>query len=177
MRRAIYCSKRTDKGNALVEFAVILPFLLLLMIGMSDLCILLGHQLHLIDLGREAANVLSRGAGVQETFDAITRADGELELDGELGQVIVTRVAVDASGQPVIVEQHSIGHLDQASSVGTLAPGTRSVVPATVPNGRTVPQNMSLVVVELFSKRPYLLGATRLAFGEGTIVLRTLAAF
>lgn len=182
MRRALLRngklrSPQNENGNALVEFAFVLPFLLLLLVGMADLCLLLGNQLQLVHLSREAANVLSRGAAFQETFAAITQADGTLELDGESGRVILTRIALDPNGRPVIVEQHTIGGLDRTSTVGTLEPGAQSPVPANVPNGRTVPSNLSLVVVELFCERPHLLGATRLAPGQGTIVLSSLAAF
>jgi Flp pilus assembly protein TadG len=176
VRHGRFGSHTREDGNALVEFALVLPFLLLVLIGMADLCVLLGNQLQMIHLSREAANVLSRGAAVQATFAAITQADGALELDGEFGRVILTKIALDPNGRPVIVEQHAIGSLDRTSRVGTLESG-QGTVPANVPNGRRVPAHLSLVVVELFCERTHLLGATRLAPGHGTIVLTSLAAF
>jgi Flp pilus assembly protein TadG len=164
-----------ERGSAVIEFTLLLPLLLLLFIGMANLCILLDEQLRLIHLGREAASVFSRGTGFEETFEAIGNADGNLDLDGPGGRVILTRISL-IGGQPVITAQQSIGGLNRSSRVGTL-PGNATSAPATVPNGRTIPTNMSLVVVELFSRQQYILGNTRFAPGQGAIVLGSLAAF
>ena len=40
--------KLNQKGNAFIEFSIILPFLLLLLVGLIDLCILLDEQLTLV---------------------------------------------------------------------------------------------------------------------------------
>jgi hypothetical protein len=143
---------------------------------MVDMCVLLDSELRLIHLSREAANVFSRGAGFNETFTAITNAGGSLQLDGPNGRAILTKIALDASGDPIITAQQSIGGLNRSSAVGTLPPGATSA-PAIVPNGRTVPPNMSLVVVELFAQRQHFYGRSGLAPGEGTIVLGSLAVF
>jgi len=164
------------RGSALVEFAIVLPFLLLIFLGLADACLLLDDQLSLVHLSREAASVLSRGADFRQTFDAITRADGLLDLDGTEGLIILTRIALDKSGTPIIVQQERRGDLDAASVIGTMSAGT-TCVPATIPNNRTMPNNMSLIVVELFSQQHHFLGSTGFAPGNGTIVLTTLAAF
>jgi len=176
MRSLRQIIKTNQKGNAFIEFAIILPLLLLLFVGLIDLCILLDEQLTLVHLSREAASVFSRGAGFDETFSAITSADGSLELDGREGRIILTKISLDNKGRPVITAQRSIGDLNQNSRVGTLPAGASSA-PAMVPNGRNVPPSMSLVVVELFSQQQFILGKPEIAPGEGAIVLRSLAAF
>jgi Flp pilus assembly protein TadG len=165
-----------QKGNAFIEFAIILPFLLLLLVGLIDLCLLLDEQLTLTHLSREAASVFSRGAGFEETFSAITNADGALELDGHAGRAILTKISLDNKGRPIITAQRSIGGLNRNSRVGTLPSGATSA-PAIIPNGRTVPPSMSLVVVELYSEQQFILGKPDIAPGEGAIVLQSLAAF
>ena len=97
--------KLNQSGNAFIEFSIILPFLLLLLVGLIDLCILLDEQLTLTHLSREAASVFSRGAGFDETFSAITSADGSLELDGKEGRIILTKISLDNKGRPVITAQ------------------------------------------------------------------------
>jgi Flp pilus assembly protein TadG len=161
-----------NRGNALVEFAVLLPLLLLLVLVITDLCLLLDHQMRLIHLSREAASVLSRGASFDETFVAITAADGPLGLDGARGRIILTRVTLDENGNPIVGEQRSIGRLSRASTVGN-SPGG----PATIPNGRSLPGKMSVVVVELFSQQRHFMGRTAIAPGQGPIVLSSLAAY
>ena len=164
------------RGTSVIEFALLLPLLLLLLIGMVDICVLLDSELRLTHLSREAANVCSRGAGFDETFAAITRAGGNLGLDGPTGRAILTKVSLDGDGTPIITAQRSIGGLNRSSAVGTLPPGAESV-PAVVPNGRTIPRNMSLVVVELFSQQQHFYGRSGLAPGKGAIVLGSLAVF
>ncbi len=165
-----------SKGTAVIEFTILLPLLLLLFIGMVDLCVLLDAELRLIHLSRETANVFSRGASFDETFAALARAGSNLELDGPNGRAIVTKISLNKHDIAVITAQRAIGGLNRSSIVGTLPDGATSV-PATVPNGRTVPEHMSLVVVELFSQKQHFYGKTRLAPGQGTIVLKSLAAF
>jgi Flp pilus assembly protein TadG len=154
----------------------LLPLLLLLLIGMVDLCILLDAELRLTHLSREAANVLARGAGFDQTFAALTSAAGNLDIDGPSGKAILTKISLDDHGNPVITAQRSIGGLNRSSAVGTLPDGAISV-PATVPNGRTVPRHMSLMVVELFSQQQHFYGKSGLAPGKGAIVLGSLAVF
>ncbi|HST10261.1 MAG TPA: TadE/TadG family type IV pilus assembly protein, partial [Terriglobales bacterium] len=96
--RAIHL--RSNRGSAIVEFAIALPLLLLMLLGLVDLCVLLDAKMRLICLGREAANVLSRGADFPQTFAAIENADGKLELDGANGCIILTRVSLDNKGKP-----------------------------------------------------------------------------
>jgi len=165
-----------ERGTSVLEFALLLPLLLLLLIGMVDLCVLLDSELRLTHLSREAANVFSRGAGFDETFAALTNAGGSLQLDGPTGRVILTKISLDNEGDAVITAQRAIGGLNRSSAVGTLPPGASST-PAVVPNGRRIPPNMSLVVVELFSQQQHFYGRTRLAPGQGTIVLGSIAVF
>lgn len=166
----------SNRGVAVVEFAIALPFLILILLGLVDLCVLLDAKMKLVCLSREAANVLSRGAGFQQTFLAIENADGALDLDGPNGCMILTRISLDANGNAIITAQQTIGGLKHTSALGTLPPNAASA-PATVPNGRTVPPGMSLVVAELFSQHEHFYGKSGLIPGGQTIVMGSLAAF
>lgn len=164
------------RGTSVLEFALLLPLLLLLLIGMIDLCVLLDSELRLTHLSREAANVLARGAGFDETFTALTNAGASLQLDGPKGKAILTKISLDKNGNPIITAQKSIGGLGRVSSCGTLPDGGGSV-PAVIPNGRKVPQHLSLMVVELFTEQEHFYGKAGLTHGQEKIVLGSLAVF
>lgn len=166
----------SEAGSALVEFALLLPLFVLLLILMVNLSQLLDRQISITHLGREGASVLSRGADLQGTIDAIVNAGDHLDLGGAGGRVIVTRVTTDTNGNPIITAQRTVGGLARSSSVGTLPPGAPSS-PATVPNGRTLSPGSSLVVVELFSLQDHFLGLLPIAPGQGTIVVHSRASF
>jgi hypothetical protein len=168
--------RMNQRGTSVLEFALLLPLLLLLLVGMIDLCVLLDSELRLTHLSREAANVLSRGAGFNETFTALTSAGAGLQLDGPSGKAILTKISLDKHGNPVITAQKSIGGLNRVSSCGTLPDGATST-PAIIPNGRKVPQHLSLMVVELFTEQQHFYGKSGLAPGQGMIVLGSLAVF
>jgi Flp pilus assembly protein TadG len=164
-------------GNALIEFALLLPFLLVLVLGMVDLSFLLGRKLTLTHLSREAASGLSRGSTFDETFAAVLAADGDLALDGPSGRVILTTVTADAGGATAITRQERRGGLGASSAVGFLGTG-QSSAPATIPNGAALPAGMTLSVVEVFSQQPLVAGPFIGGPGAGgTLVLRSLAAF
>jgi hypothetical protein len=88
----------------------------------------------------------------------------------------LTKISLDKEGDAVITAQRAIGGLNRSSVVGTLPEGASST-PAIIPNGRRIPQHMSLVVVELFSQQQHFYGRSGLAPGQGTIVLGSLAVF
>ena len=108
---------KNSKGTSVIEFALLLPLLMLLFVGMVDLCTLLDSELRLIHLSREAANVFSRGAGFDETFAALTTASGSLQLDGPNGRAILTKISL-VDGEPVVTAQRTIGELNRSSVVG-----------------------------------------------------------
>jgi hypothetical protein len=169
-------SLRSERGSAVVELAFMMPMLLVLLLGCADVCLLLERQVRLIHLGREAANVYSRGSTATETLAAVVLADGNLNLDGSTGRVILTRVERDQNGNPVIVEQEKRGSLPANSSVGTMGPGGNPV-PAHLPNGGSMPPYSSLVVVEMFSQQLTRFPAPGIWDDTGPLVLRSLAVF
>jgi len=162
------------QGAVLVEFAAILPFLVIAILGLSDLGTLLEKKVTMIHIAREAAAAYSRGSTAQETINAVLDADDGLDLDGPDGKIILTEVTLNADGDPVIVAQVETGGLAVDSELGTLPPGADEA-PATIPNGQELPPDMTLYAVEVFSQRALPFGV---AWSERSVVtLRSLAAF
>ncbi|MGA0136302.1 MAG: TadE/TadG family type IV pilus assembly protein [Ilumatobacteraceae bacterium] len=68
----------TDVGQATVEFALILPFFLLLIVTLFDITAIVRDQLHVDALARDAARRASQASDVREAHtnvaDSISRA-------------------------------------------------------------------------------------------------------
>jgi hypothetical protein len=168
-------SGRSRAGQAIIEFALALPIFLIVLVGLAELGLYLSRQLVLVGLSREAAGVLSRGSTFDETFDAILNADGDLELSSSEGKIILTEIALSPSGTPMITRQVARGGLSRASGFGTLPTGQTSV-PATIPNGMTLPEGMTLMGVELFSRQLPLGNGFSIA-GVRPVILSSMSAF
>jgi Flp pilus assembly protein TadG len=55
------CLKHSDSGSAAVEFALVLPILLLLVVGMLDFGVTYNHWISLTDLAHEGARLAAVG--------------------------------------------------------------------------------------------------------------------
>ncbi|MFH1680018.1 MAG: TadE family protein [Candidatus Eisenbacteria bacterium] len=166
---------RGRAGQSVLEFALILPIVLGLFLGMVELGLFLYREVTLTHLSREAAAFLSRGASFEATFDAMGNADGNLELDGPKGRIILTEIQRPGEGDPVIIRQEARGGLSRLSAFGSLL-GNQPDALATVPNGMTLPPGMSLWGVEVFSQQEPLAGSLSIG-GSNSLVLHGMAAF
>jgi hypothetical protein len=162
-----------ERGSAILEFAFLLPLLVVLVLGMADLSLLLGKKIDLTHISRESASILSRGGTFQQTFDAIDTADPGLSGPG--GRIIITSVVVDPDGAPLIVRQERRGGLSLSSRIGYL-PGGEASVPATIPNGVILPPGATVSFVEVFTSRS-LFARDLIPGWGGALVLGSLGAF
>jgi Flp pilus assembly protein TadG len=72
------------RGAALVEFALILPILLMLFLGIVEFGVLMMHQLTLVQVAREGARHASLGKPVAQIQERISNTAGALPNHGEL---------------------------------------------------------------------------------------------
>ncbi|WP_432357097.1 TadE/TadG family type IV pilus assembly protein [Sporosarcina sp. UB5] len=72
---------KSQRGQALVETALLLPILLILLFGITDLGRVFHAYLTLDHAGREAARVAAIGADDAEIIDKIELATGSLNED------------------------------------------------------------------------------------------------
>jgi Flp pilus assembly protein TadG len=63
---------RGSSGQSLIEFAIILPFLVLLSFGVAEIGFLLLDQHVVTKLTREGSNLISRNATLQDGMTAMT---------------------------------------------------------------------------------------------------------
>jgi hypothetical protein len=134
-----------ERGASLAELAVILPVILVLLLGIVDFGRLFyAHQV-LNDLGREAANLVSRGSTVDAAFAAASYDEGPVSV-GENGVMIISTIRRRSTDDatPWVVEQEVRGtSLPSASRVGVRGRAAR------VPNLTTLEAGVTVTAVEL----------------------------
>lgn len=102
-----------QRGVAAVEFALLLPLLLLLLFAMVDAARALQAKTIMVNIGREGANLVSRGntdlaTGSQDIIYALMASAPPLNVNKQ-GMVYITRVmGVVTSGvsRSVVLEQY-----------------------------------------------------------------------
>jgi len=100
-------------GLAAVEFALLLPMLLLLLFGMIDAGRALQANIIMTNIGREGANLVARGStqletGSQDIIYALMASAPPLNVNGQ-GMVYITRVMGVVSGgvsRSVVLDQY-----------------------------------------------------------------------
>jgi len=89
---------RSDSGQGIVEFALALPVILVILLGMVELSNAYDRTHGLAGLSREGANIAARGTALSEVLTTVM-ADGEtLKLPAN-GGAIVSRLVVTVMAQ------------------------------------------------------------------------------
>jgi Flp pilus assembly protein TadG len=103
MTRLLRRLRRGDRGQALVEFALVAPILLFLLLGIVDLARAWNSFQVLTDAGREGTrrSVVDNGSTVQEVRDVITLAAARAGL--EVADADITVVEGAGRGDPTTV--------------------------------------------------------------------------
>jgi Flp pilus assembly protein TadG len=140
---------RDRRGLAAVEFALVLPILLLFAVGVTEVSryALLGMKLqHAADA---MADLASRdqelsAAGLQGLFAAVPHIVEPFDV-ADQGVVIVSAVGVDSGGPPTVFWQRSgAGSLGSKSAIGTA--GGRATLPKTL----VVRDGDTVIVAEIY---------------------------
>jgi hypothetical protein len=106
-------ARATCKGAAAVEFAVVLPLLLLLALALVDVCRAIQVNLVLINLSREGANVASRGSQLnsissQSLMNALAATAPPLNMQRR-GKIYISKIIghrQDGAVRNVVIEQY-----------------------------------------------------------------------
>jgi hypothetical protein len=112
--------KAGEKGAAALEFALVLPTLLILVFGVIDVGRLIHARLIVTNVSREGGSLASRGFKSADDLLNMLRASGApLDLNGS-GKICVSRIRCGASADepdPYIQTQFSTGALNVATRV------------------------------------------------------------
>lgn len=123
--------KRSERGQALVEFSVLLPVLLILMMGIVDVARMAGSYLVVVHATREATRLAITGAPEDEIRERVFDVGGTLEAD----RVTITVTPAGGSTVPGSDVQVEVAYTYQVMTIhwiiGTEVPLT-SVLKARV---------------------------------------------
>ncbi len=102
-----------SSGQSLVEFALVLPILLLLILGAMDIGRIITTKIAVTNAAREGANFLSRNALIDDDDDDIAATCSVVTKEGVSSDSSIVNVAIECSeititdccteGDPVIV--------------------------------------------------------------------------
>lgn len=169
--------RNSPRGQSLVEFAMVLPLMLLMVLGVIEVAYALYVDHLIAKLAREGSNLISRQTYVQDAETAILAgATAPLSLNTASGKLIFSAVTIGSSGanngQIIIIKRRTVGSLSGKSAVdGSTSPPTSSYngapdytaidsnndtairSAATLPNGLVLAAGQVLYVTEIFTSR------------------------
>lgn len=134
------------RGLVVVEFAMVLPIMLVILFGIIDLGrTILTYQV-MINVSREAANLAARGTPLVDAIAAVSLSSHPLDLAAD-GYIVVTEIGRDINGNATIRAQRASGGAAHASRIG-IGVGTVPTLPDVTP--RVPPNGGTMYVAEVF---------------------------
>lgn len=103
----------SDSGQGVAEFALALPVILIILLGMVEFSNAYDRVHGLAGLSREGANIAARGTALSEVLTTVV-ANGETLDMAANGGAIVSRLVVQ-QGQPVVMAQIATDGYDKKS--------------------------------------------------------------
>jgi len=135
---AAYRRGRRERGQSLVEFAVLVPVFMLILIGMLEFGLMFNHDLTLQYASREGARVGSAlGCGASSSS---TTCDSALPTPQDVDTYIVAAVqrVLEASGSPINMAQIGSITIFRATSTGGVVGSNTDTWTYSKGNGPTV---------------------------------------
>ncbi|MBV9783903.1 MAG: pilus assembly protein [Acidisphaera sp.] len=158
------------RGVAALEFALIAPFVLILLVGTADAVLWLQTWIRLESAAAETADITSQYTSLYQSditgtiFPIAQDIAENTQISGSGGATIISSI-VNSTGQPTITWQQRTGSAAYASAFGT-AGGN-----ATLPANYVPTTGESLIAVEVFTApHPWVFSAGLLgAIGMSTM--------
>jgi Flp pilus assembly protein TadG len=163
--------QRAVSGQSIVEFAMVLPFMLTLVLGIIEVGYALYENHIIITMAREGSNLISRQSTLDEAETAIVAASaGPVNLSND-GKLIFSVVRLGTGGanlnQAIISQRHVVGTINANSILGN--PPTSAYnsgpnytvknpdndlsvrVSGPLPNGLTLTAGQSFYITEIYT--------------------------
>jgi hypothetical protein len=158
--RRPFIGRNGKRGTALIEFALILPILIILVLATVDFGRLIQARLIISNVSREGGSIAARQTTVDTSLITVLKESGKpLDLIGGDGKIIITRVKAGLSAaapNPTITTQNGRGTLGRISTVGAVGASptlAASIYNHLVFNSANATADISEVtVVEVFYK-------------------------
>lgn len=139
--------QESERGQALLEFAVCVIVLLVMVFGLIDVSRLIHDKQVMSGLTRQGSNLASRGTSLQVTVTSLVTQGASLDMATN-GRVILTSVAEGSNGMPEITGQvESTGGIPVTSRIGN-GVGQAANVPAAA--NSVLQKGQTIYVTEVF---------------------------
>ena len=164
-----------QRGQSLVEFAMVTPLLLLLVLGVIEFGYALYEGHNVAKLAREGANLISRRTSLNDAQNAIMGAANAPPVNlGASGRLMLSVIWVNPSGEYVMTNRVSMGSLSAAQAPSAfLDPPPSEYGPAPnydaininssaikitggLPNGLTLNPGETIYVSEVYTEHAFL---------------------
>jgi hypothetical protein len=126
---------RSARGQSLVEFAIVLPLVLVITMGVIEVSYALLHQHVVTKLTREGSNLISRDTSLQDAAAAM-RSMSTSPVNFDNGSKLIFSVIKDVGttgasnfGQPVLYQRYEYGTLSLHSTLTTKGSGSFGSAP------------------------------------------------
>jgi len=122
--------RKTERGQAVVEFAVCLPLIVLLLLGVVEVSYALLDQHVITKLSREGSNLISRDASLQDAAVAMTKMSTRPVDFSTSSRVIfsvirqVETAGASNFGKPILYQRYAYGGLAGTSVLATRGGGS-----------------------------------------------------
>jgi len=165
-------ASRRSRGQALAEFGIVLSLLMVLALGIFQVCYLIYQQYGAMNCAREGANLILRQSSLDIAESAIRAAQADPRFDADtrlLLSVVQLGSGGPNAGKPIITQRHAAGMPTGASLLGdppssSYGPGptytandpghdTSLQAKSPLPNGLQVNAGQSVYVAEIWVKR------------------------
>lgn len=159
--RKPFAGRNGSRGTALIEFALILPILIILVMATVDFGRLIQARLIISNVSREGGSIAARQTTVDTSLITMLKESGKpLNLIGTDGKIIITRVRAGASAtapNPTIATQNTRGTLGRNSTIGTVVGASPNLAASIYNHLRYNATNLTsdiaeVTVVEVFYK-------------------------
>ena len=168
--------RRQRRGVAALEFALIAPFVSLLMLAGADLTIFMRTKMRLDGTATELALVVTQYESLYDgdftgLFNAGQTVAGTTPVTGLFGTTIITGIK-NANGRQTIAWQKRSPQATSNSLFGTTVGGT-----PVLPSNYLLPANGVLIAIEVFTQTaPWVLSASLMG-GTGATTVRSYALY
>lgn len=136
-----------NRGQALAEFAMLLPLILFVFLAMVEIGNALAVSHNLSKLTREGANIASRGTSLDTVLTVLAHTGQDIHLDGR-GGAVVSRVEIRGDG-PLILDQVATAGYETRSRLGEVGDS-----PLALASAGLEPGNVHYVVEIIYNYRP-----------------------
>jgi hypothetical protein len=167
-------SRSNASGQAMVEFALVLPFLFVLVLGIAELGYALLDSHIVTKMTRESSNLISRDASIQDAVTAMvgmsSRPVNFTNGSSKIIFSVIMKVAtpgVANTGQPILYQRYVYGTFPGTSALITSGTGSYGGAPdyqaanadtdtrlrvTNLPNASTMPLGGMMYVTEIYTR-------------------------